>query len=258
MLCEGGEPVNIEPIAYMETPYPTKFGVPRQPELADKVPCTVVVHDERAIAQIEGSVDAGARLWLTWVFDRNAAAASARFSPTVRPPRLGGERRVGVFATRSSFRPNSLALSTLEVSAAPFRHGEVLHIPVCGADMVDGTPVLGIYPYRQSDVVPDAGEGWLSRNSWRELDVDDPEKHLSCIPDNLIPGLLQVLSQDPRPAYTRGAQDGRRYWVPYGGSVVVFTVENETLTVADAFSMSVQQQAELAETGTLHGLIDDE
>lgn len=236
----------VEPVAIARTPYPVKFGVPRQPGLVDALEAalelTAPYRDPDALRGLEGFD----WIWLIWGFSHNRRQG---WTPTVRPPRLGGTDRMGVFATRSSFRPNALGLSCVRLVAVEAERGE---LRVVGADLVDGTPIYDIKPYLPfCDSHPDAACGWVEERSWRELEVAIADAHLERIPAHLHVGLHQLLAQDPRPAYTRGAQDGRRFWVPLENYVIWFVVRGTLLEVVDVEELDVARMERLRETGTV-------
>lgn len=211
----------MEPIAHIRSPFAEKFGVPRQPGLAPHVVCEIVFEPAFRNPECVRGIDAFSHLWLIWGFHRNGN----EWHPTVRPPRLGGNSRLGVFATRSPFRPNPLGLSAVKlVSVEP---GPVLR--VSGADLVDGTPIYDIKPYiPYADSIPDAAQGFTAA-PWEPLEVRLP----SSLPPQATPPWLQalkeVLAQDPRPAY----QDdpNRDYHLILSPLEVTFRVQGNVLTV---------------------------
>ena len=219
----------IHPIATIHTDFADKFGIPRQsglvPELTARIVFEPEYRDPNALVGIEGYD----RLWLIWQFSTVAAeyAAGKSWRPTVRPPRLGGNERRGVFATRSPYRPNALGLSCVELAGV--KNGELI---VRGADLLDGTPIFDIKPYLPNvDIRPDATEGFAGAVKDYALKVEIPEKWLNRIPESKREALIGVLSQDPRPGYRRG--DSRRFGVEFAGMDVRFTVENGVLTVRE-------------------------
>ncbi len=211
----------MEPIAHIRSPFAEKFGVPRQPGLAPHVVCEIVFEPAFRNPECVRGIDAFSHLWLIWGFHRNGN----EWHPTVRPPRLGGNSRLGVFATRSPFRPNPLGLSAVKlVSVEP---GPVLR--VSGADLVDGTPIYDIKPYiPYADSIPDAAQGFTAA-PWEPLEVRLP----SSLPPQATPpwllALKEVLAQDPRPAY----QDdpNRDYHLILSPLEVTFRVQGNVLTV---------------------------
>lgn len=240
--------MEIEPIAHIESPYLTKFGVPRQPGLAPSC-ISRIVFDAGIVFDDEGVI-AGDILIVVWGFSHNIADAS-RWSKTIRPPLLGGTQRVGVFASRSSFRPNSLALSRVEVVSV-----DEGIISFRGGDMVGGTPVFAVYPYDEAGHSrPEASEGWRSQTTWPQMErIVIPSRLRDPIPAGLRDGLMELLRQDPRPAYTRKGQEGRIFWVPYGNLVVWFSVIDRILVVRDVKSMDKEQLAHVKATGVLPNL----
>ena len=215
----------IQVIAEIRSDFPTKFGIPRQsglvPELTARIVFEPEYRDPNALVGIEGYD----RLWLIWQFSTVAAeyAAGKSWRPTVRPPRLGGNERRGVFATRSPYRPNALGLSCVELAGV--ENGELI---VRGADLLDGTPIFDIKPYlAYTDSHPEARGGFaLTTDAVR---VECPASLLEKLPQERRQTLLNVLAQDPRPGYQHEA--GRVYGFPFAGFEVKFTVEGELLTV---------------------------
>ena len=225
------EELVIRPVAHIRTDFPTKFGVPRQ---SGRAPCAegVVVFEpeyrgEAALRGIEGF----SHLWL--IFDFSLAHRET-WSPTVRPPRLGGNTRVGVFATRSPFRPNPLGLSCVRLDAVEktAEHGTVLR--VSGVDLVDGTPIFDIKPYLVfADARPEATAGFAASGESHRLAVVFPDALAARVPAGKREALAECLADDPRPSYQ---DDGRTYTMPFAGVEVDFTVDGGTLTVVDVRS----------------------
>ena len=210
-------------IARAHSDYTDKFAVPRQPGLVPEVLTRIVFEPEFRNPDALRGIGGFDRLWLLWVFDR---AIRDGWSPTVRPPRLGGNTRVGVFATRSPFRPNPLGLSCVRLVSA-----EDGGLTVSGADLADGTPILDIKPYLPyADAFPDAAGGYTDALPERRLRVECPPDLLAKIPPESREGLLAVLSRDPRPAYQR--DPGRVYGFRFARRDVRFTVADGVLTVA--------------------------
>ncbi len=247
--------LTIDPIAFVRTPYPTKFGVPRQPGLVDALEARVefapAFRNPDALRGLEGFD----YIWLIWGFSHNGREGA--WSPTVRPPVLGGTRRMGVFATRSSFRPNGLGLSSVRLLGvepdAVYEDGSCgPALRVAGADMVDGTPVYDVKPYLpSSDSHPGAQTGWKQEAPWSELAVAWDDGESEKVPEHLRAGVVQLLRQDPRPAYTRTGQEGRLFWVPVADLAIWFSVEGETLTVRRVVRLDEEQMARLRATGTI-------
>lgn len=221
--------MNIKPIAYIRTEFPEKFGVPRQSGLAGSLRGTIVFTDEFRNKDAFRGLEGFSHLWLIWEFSENHGKGNWR--PTVRPPRLGGNERVGVFATRSPFRPNPLGLSCVEIDRletdAP--DGPVIHVR--GADLVDGTPIYDIKPYiKYTDSRPHAVCGYVDALPDRCLEVIISEDLSAKIADrSLIPGLLETLSLDPRPSYHD--ETAREYGLSFAGYNVRFKVRDGVLTV---------------------------
>ena len=216
----------MEPVAHIRTAFSTKFGVPRQaglvPALRGRVVFTPDYRNPDALRGLEGF----SHIWLIWEFSE---AKRAQWSPTVRPPRLGGNVRMGVFATRSPFRPNPIGLSCvkLEAIADDPELGPVLE--VSGADLMDGTPILDVKPYLPyCDCRPEATAGFTVR-AMPTLTVEFPPALLALVPEDGREALLGVLAQDPRPRYQDDPE--RVYGMGFGGQNVRFRVEGDTLYV---------------------------
>ena len=221
------ENVTIQVIARMHSDFATKFGIPRQSGLVEELRSTVIFEPEFRNADALRGIEGFSHLWLIWQFSE---ALRTEWSPTVRPPRLGGNTRMGVFATRSPFRPNNLGLSCVKLLGAEHteQFGTVLHVG--GADLMDGTPIFDIKPYiPYSDSYPDAIGGFTDTADQFLLTVDFPEQLLSQLPQDKQSAALAVLSHDPRPSYQR--KPGRIYGLTFAGFDIRFTVENSTLTV---------------------------
>ena len=221
------EPVNITPIARMLSDFPAKFGIPRQSGLVEALESRIVFEPAFRNPDALRGIEGYSHLWLIWQFSQ---AVRADWSPTVRPPRLGGNTRMGVFATRSPFRPNSLGLSCVRLLGLEEtdRFGTVLRVG--GADLMDGTPIFDIKPYiPYSDSHPDALGGFTDGAGDFLLEVDFPAPLLACIPENKRQALLGVLSHDPRPSYQ--SDPDRVYGLTFAGLDVRFTVRDNRLTV---------------------------
>jgi len=217
----------IKPIAYIKSPFTSKFGIPRQGGLS-QVQSVIVFEPEYRAAEALRGLEGFSHIWLIWGFSENLDKG---WSPTVRPPRLGGNKRVGVFATRSPFRPNGLGLSSVkieEIETDP-KLGPV--IVVSGADLMDGTPIFDIKPYISMDCHSNAVCGFQESTREDTLQVEFPEDLLALIEPANRDGLLQVLAQDPRPSYQDDPK--RVYGFPFGGFDVRFRVASGVLTVVE-------------------------
>lgn len=219
----------MEPIAHIQSDFPTKFGIPRQSGLVKDLTATVVFEpkyrDPEALRGIEGF----SHLWLIWEF---SAAKRGDWSPTVRPPRLGGNTRLGVFATRSPFRPNSIGLSCVRLEGVEQRPGVGTVLRVSGADLMDGTPIFDVKPYvPYADCHPEATEGFTAPGQDYLLTVDIPPELLAQVPEEKREALRGVLAQDPRPSYQRDPE--RVYGFVFAGLEVRFSVENDRLRVRE-------------------------
>ena len=221
--------VNIQVIARMKSDFPSKFGIPRQSGLVEELRSTIIFQPEFRNSDALRGIEGFSHLWLIWQFSE---AVRQDWSPTVRPPRLGGNTRMGVFATRSPFRPNNLGLScvTLLGVEQTAEYGMVLHVG--GADLMDGTPIFDIKPYiPYSDSHADALGGFTDTADAFLLEVDFPRDLLAQLPEDKREAILSVLSHDPRPSYQR--TPGRIYGLPFAGFDIRFTVTDSQLTVVE-------------------------
>jgi tRNA-Thr(GGU) m(6)t(6)A37 methyltransferase TsaA len=220
------EPITIHPIARMHSDFPSKFGIPRQSGLVSELRSTIVFEPEFRNPDTLRGIEGYSHLWLIWQFSQ---AVRSNWSPTVRPPRLGGNARMGVFATRSPFRPNNLGLSCVQlIGTEQTAQGTVIH--VAGADLMDGTPILDIKPYvPYSDCYPHALGGFTDSAEDFLLQVEFPDHLLNILPDDKRAAAKAVLSHDPRPSYQR--DPNREYGLPFAGYDIHFTVKDDVLTV---------------------------
>ena len=218
---------DIQPIAYMQSDFGGKFGIPRQSGLVDALRTTIVFQPEYRNADALRGIEGFSHLWIIWQFSQ---AVGKEWSPTVRPPRLGGNTRMGVFATRSPFRPNNLELSCVTLLGVERTEdlGTVLHVG--GADLLDGTPIFDIKPYiPYCDCHPDALGGFTQEAGDYLLQVDFPAELLGVLPEEKRDAAVGVLSHDPRPSYQQ--QPGRVYGMTFAGCNIRFTVEDGVLHV---------------------------
>ena len=219
--------ITIRPIARMKSDFPTKFGIPRQSGLVEELRSTIVFEPEFRNPDTLRGIEGFSHLWLIWQFSE---AVRDNWSPTVRPPRLGGNTRMGVFATRSPFRPNNLGLSCVKLLGVEQTADQGMVLHVAGADLMDGTPIFDIKPYiPYSDSHPNALGGFTDTAGDFLLDVIFPGKLLAMLPNDKQDAALAVLSHDPRPSYQR--KPGRVYGLNFAGFDIRFTVEGQTLTV---------------------------
>lgn len=221
--------MKLTPIAHFHSPFPTKFGIPKQSGLVADLRGEIVFEPTFRNADFVRGLDEFDYLWLIWEFSANRHAAA---SPVVRPPVLGGNEKIGVFATRSPFRPNPLGLSAVRLESIEITdtRGPVIH--VLGADLMDGTPIFDIKPYiAYADSHPDVRSGFVDRRSWPKLEVVVPdfvEKHFEKAE---IETLRQTLSLDPRPHYQNDPQ--KVYGMPFVGRDVRFRVADGVLTIVE-------------------------
>lgn len=237
----------MKPIAHIHTDLPQKFGIPRNSFLAPHLQGRVVFEPEFARADAVRGLEEFTHLWLLWQFENGTpggtaadiatdtatadkAGTNANWSPTVRPPRLGGSVRKGVFATRSPFRPNPIGLTCVKLDRVELTDdGPVIH--VLGADLRDGTPIYDIKPYIPfADCHPEASGGWIEAAPWQELEVDFPEELRDRVDSGKLPGLIEVLRQDPRRAGSKHEPE-RVYHLAYAQHDVAFTVDVAELRV---------------------------
>ncbi|WP_180074080.1 MULTISPECIES: tRNA (N6-threonylcarbamoyladenosine(37)-N6)-methyltransferase TrmO [unclassified Acinetobacter] len=228
-------------IGYMKSPYREKFGIPRQPNLVQVESYIEMVEPYNDLLAFEG-IDDFSHLWLIWQFHENKNADSTKFRPQVRPPRLGGNQKIGVFATRSMYRPSPMGLSVVQLKAVK-KIGKSVRVYVVGSDLLDGTPILDIKPYIQySDAVMDAQSGYAQdepeRKSviWSEHAEQQKQVFLNNgnLTEQLTAELEQVLSLDPRPAYQHDVE--RIYGMLFGGCNVRFCVDTNKIVVHEILS----------------------
>ena len=216
-------------IARVHSDFPSKFGVPRQSGLVEDLTSTLVFEPELRSEDALRGLEGFSHLWLVWVFHQ---AARREWSPTVRPPRLGGNARMGVFATRSPFRPNPIALSAVRLDGVERTEAWGTVLRLRGADLVDGTPVLDVKPYLPyTDCIPDALGGFAAAPAAPALAVDIPPDLLERVPPERRRALRGVLAQDPRPRYQEDPD--RVYGFGFAGLEVRFSVADGVLTVRE-------------------------
>ncbi|MCR4859077.1 MAG: tRNA (N6-threonylcarbamoyladenosine(37)-N6)-methyltransferase TrmO [Bacteroidales bacterium] len=217
--------MELKPVAVFHSPLTEKFGVPRQSGLASSLRGTVVLEDAFRSPDALRGLEGFDYLWLIWGFHLNREDAAPGL--TVRPPRLGGNERVGVFASRSPYRPNPLGLSSVRIESVDAAAGE---IHVLGADLSDGTPIYDIKPYvAYADSHPGARSGFVDGREWKPLQVVLPREFFPCFSPDEIDALFEILAQDPRPQYQDDPE--RIYGLTYAGRNVKFKVADGTLTV---------------------------
>lgn len=223
--------MEIRPIAYIRTDFPEKFGIPRQSGLAKALRGRIVFEPEYRNPDALRGLEEFSHIWLIWEFSANRSTSS--WQPTVRPPRLGGNAHMGVFATRSPFRPNPLGLSCVKMDSIEFSSPDGPVINVCGADLMDGTPVYDIKPYiKYADSRPEAVCGYVDRLEERSLKVVFPSELADRVADkSVIPPLMETLRLDPRPSYHDDPE--RVYGLSFAGYNVRFRVAGQVLNVID-------------------------
>ena len=226
-MPKAPEAMTLKIIAHIHTAFPTKFGIPRQSGLVDSLRGEVVFTPEYRNADAVRGLEDFSHIWLVWQF---SGAVRDSWSPTVRPPRLGGNTRMGVFATRSPFRPNPLGLSSVKLEAIEHRPDVGPVLIVRGADLMDGTPIYDIKPYiPYADCHPDASEGFTGQTRMHLLQVEFPPDLLAQVSAADRDALTGVLASDPRPSYQHDPE--RVYGMEFAGLEVHFRVDGEVLTV---------------------------
>ncbi len=220
--------MTIEPIAFFKSPFSSKFGIPRQSGIVEGLHGEIHFTDKYRRPEALKGLEEFDRLWLIWEFSANPKEEKdSSWKATVRPPRLGGNANMGVFATRSPFRPNPLGLSCVRIDSIDLEN-TVIH--VLGADLMDGTPIYDIKPYiTYADSYPDARCGFVDRTEWHPLKVVIPEEIRKRLSEEDIDTLVGVLSQDPRPHYQKDS--GKVYGMPFKGYDIHFVIEDDVLTV---------------------------
>ena len=227
------ETIRIQPIAKMHSDFPTKFGIPRQSNLVDNLESVIVFEPEFRNPDALRGIEGFSHLWIIWQFSE---AVRQEWSPTVRPPRLGGNTRMGVFATRSPFRPNNLGLSCVKLIGIEHTDKDGTVLRVAGADLMDGTPIFDIKPYiPYSDSFPEAKGGFTDTAEDFLLEVAFPPQLLEILPESKQQAAIGVLSHDPRPSYQR--KPDRVYGLAFAGFDIRFTVKDKTLTVCEVKKM---------------------
>lgn len=216
-------------IAKIQTDMSDKFGIPRQSGIVKELTGKIIFEPEFRVKEALNGIEEFSHLWLLWEFSENKRDS---WSPTVRPPRLGGEKRKGVFATRSPFRPNPIGMSCVKLERVEYTKALGPIIYVSGVDLMNGTPIYDIKPYiTYTDCVPDAVQGFAEGYKNYALNVDFPQELLDRIPKDKQAALIGILRHDPRPAYQNTSD--RIYGVRYMNFDVHFKVKNDTLTVTD-------------------------
>ena len=224
--------MEMKVIAHIRSDFPTKFGIPHQSRRIQELKADIIFEPEYRNHEAFRGLEEYTHIWLIWEFSQ---AVRKEWSPTVRPPRLGGNVRMGVFATRSPFRPNPIGLSSVRLESVEFseKYGPVLH--VSGADLMDGTPIYDIKPYlAYVDSHPEAAGGFTDQIQDHKLKVEFPEELLKKIPVEKREALLAVLANDPRPGYQKDPE--RKYGMSFGSWDIQFKVDGEQLWVLKVFN----------------------
>lgn len=220
----------MKPVAYFRSPFGSKFGIPRQAGVVADVRGCIVLDKEYRTADAVRGMEEFDYLWLIWGFSANKHGTKG---VTVRPPRLGGNKQMGVFATRSPFRPNPIGLSSVRIDHIDYGCPDAPVIHVLGADLMDGTPIYDIKPYiPYTDAHPEARGGFTDTTEWQPLEVVVPEELRPNVPEQL----LKILAQDPRPHYHNDPT--RIYGMPFDGKDVRFRVDGKVLTIVEIISIN--------------------
>lgn len=223
-------------IAHIQTDFDTKFGLPRQSGLCENLKGRIVFENEYRQAEAVRGLEEFSHIWVLWKFSENERE---KFTPTVRPPKLGGNKRLGVFATRSSFRPNSIALSCVKLEKISLDEKDSPVLYVSGIDMMNGTPVIDIKPYIPlADCRPEATEGYTAETKTHLLDVNFSDELLSLLPEDKRKGAAEMLALDIRPGYID--DENRIFGVEYAGFNIRFKVKENTLTVISVTKTKMQ------------------
>ena len=223
----------MEIIAHIKTDFRTKFGLPRQSGLCEELKGQIVFEPEYRKEEAFRGLEGFSHIWVLWKFSE---AEREEWSPTVRPPRLGGNKRMGVFATRSPFRPNNIGLSCVRLEKIDYESPDAPVLHVSGIDMMDGTPIVDIKPYVPvADCRTDASDGFTARTKDYSLDVTDENDLLLVLPEEKRAGAKQMLALDPRPSYI--TDEDRIFGVEYAGYDIRFKVKENILTVCDVIKM---------------------
>ena len=221
--------ITIEPIGYIENDYKEKFGIPRQSGLTENVISKITFTEDYQDPDFFREIEKFTHLWLIWYFSE---IDKKEIKATVRPPKLGGNKRVGVFASRSPFRPNRIGISCVKLVQTEFNYKEGKSIFVSGADLMNGTPIIDIKPYLPyTDSKPDASNGFALDDINGLLDVKYSDEILSKIPFDLVDGLLETLKHDPRPSYQNDSE--RIYGMSFGDLQVKFKVDDKELEIVE-------------------------
>ena len=224
----------VKPIAHIRSDFSSKFGIPRQSSLIDELEAEIIFEKEYSVPDAFRGLEGYSHIWILWQFSE---CADKEWSPTVRPPRLGGNKRMGVFASRSPFRPNSIGLSCVKLISVEETEEHGIILRVSGADLLDGTPIIDIKPYLPYvDSHPDATGGFALQEKEGSLEIVFPEELLGIIPENKQDALRAVLKQDPRPQYQNDPE--RIYGLEFAGFDVRFRIVDNVLTVVEVVEIN--------------------
>ncbi len=226
------EKIAVEPIGYIYNDYKEKFGIPRQSGLAENVISKIIFEDGYSNPDFFKGIEDFTHLWLIWYFSE---IDKSHIKPTVRPPKLGGNQRVGVFATRSPFRPNRIGISCVKIIKTECNHKEGKSLYVLGADLMNGTPILDIKPYLPyTDSRPNASNGFALDNTNGTLEIKCSDELLIKIPLDIKDGLFETLKHDPRPSYQNDSE--RIYGMSFGDLQIKFKVDSNELEIVEVIT----------------------
>ncbi|MDE5604940.1 MAG: tRNA (N6-threonylcarbamoyladenosine(37)-N6)-methyltransferase TrmO [Eubacterium sp.] len=223
----------IKPIAKLYNDFPSKFGIPRQSGRITELKSKIIFEKEFRIEEAFRGLDQFSHLWLIWEFSESK---KEEWSATVRPPRLGGNKRIGVFATRSPFRPNALGLSCVKLEAIEKDEKQGIVLIVSGADLMNGTPIYDIKPYiPYADCIEAAQGGFAEEHKDYKAEVEIPENLLTMIPEDKRKALIKVLEDDPRPSYKKDIE--KAYGFPFADYEIKFTAKENKIIVTDIIKL---------------------
>lgn len=224
----------IKPIAHIHTDFPTKFGIPRQSDIVKELKGKIVFEKEYRKEGILRGIEGFSHIWVIWGF--STFDEVKEFSPTIRPPKLGGNQRVGVFASRSPNRPNPLGLSVMKIERIDETCLNKPAIYVSGVDLMDNTPIYDIKPYIKSyDAIDDAIEGYAKETKEKHLEVFLPDEIKEKIPSDKLSSLVKILSLDPRPGFQH--DENKSYGFPFANMEIHFHVEDEKILIVDSIEI---------------------
>lgn len=227
--------MEIKPIARIYNDFTSKFGIPRQSGRIEELISKIIFEKEYRNESAFKGLEQFSHLWLIWEFSENK---NVQWNPTVRPPRLGGNKRIGVFATRSPFRPNALGLSCVKLEAIEKNQKNGIVLSVSGADLMNGTPIYDIKPYiPYADCIEEAQGGFAEENKNYKAEVEIPENLFNILPENKLQILIKVLEDDPRPSYKKDME--KDYGISFADWEIKFTAKGNKIIVTDIIKQNI-------------------